>query len=372
MSKITVETKQFDNALTFVNKMLDAKPLMPELAYVLIEAEGEMLRLSTSNGSNSVSTFITLKNAAKEPFAVCIHAKKLLDIVKLLEQDQLTISKAETRVTLIAGTGKYGFSIYPKAVEALKPITYMAVDGVPFTINAEKFTQAVSTASIFAANDETTKFTLMGVMVKALDNQILASAMDGKRAAEVMIPDDAAGRNESVFIPGSGISVLSDLMDGKDLAITRGDTAIRFESGSRVAVIRRSSSENLPEITNFINKYLEKEEVVANVEAALVTSCVKRLQTAVEGKMRKIMFEVTADGLKLNSLDAMTSCQEFEETLVADTKGTGKFSLNASNILDYTKTSTGLITFRFAPSQPNAAVVLTNTSGCRCMISVVK
>lgn len=370
--KITINTKKFAKELAYVSKMIISNPTNPLWTNVLIQAEGDMLRLAGTNGVNAVSTFITLDKPASEPFAVAINAKKITDIVKLIEQDSVNLSVAETKVTLTAGKGRYSFAVSPDAVSSINVFLKMNTGGDEFTADAQKFANLVDVGIHYAASEEKTKFTLMGVKVICTPEKLSVVSMNGQQAIDMTVDDVVEGRNASVFVPRDGAEVLSEIVDDATLKVRVNQSLIVFECGNRVALIRRSATENMPAISNFLDKYLEKNELSATCESSVLGSTVKRLQTAVDGKLRKIIFTVSGDGMKLNSYDPLGSCQEFEEEVPAGTEGTGNFSLNASHILDFTKMVPGIIAIRYNPSVPNAGVVLTNGTNLRCMISTLK
>lgn len=372
MSKITVDTKELRKELMFVCSTIDVSPTNAHWTSVLLEvSDKENLTIKGTNGVNAAKSSVKLTTPIDGELAICLPAKKFLDLVRLFTADTTSISVAETKVTIMDGKGRYGYRLSPESIAHIKPFTSPTVTGTASQMSAAAFASVLAFAQAFAADEESTKFTLAGIKVEGDEASLKARAMDGHRAIDITIADPSEGRNESLWLPNEASALLMAFGDtGQPVSVVKSDAYIVLSSGPRVVYVRRSFAENPPSVAKLLDNYISQNSATADVDSQDVLLAVKKLQTASDGKYRLVRFKIQDKVLKLTARDAVNEMAEFESEIDAVTTGEGEFSLNSGYVVQVLKNLNGVVTFR-AGSASNPAVI-TNNTGIRSMISQMK
>lgn len=367
MSKFTVNTKLLARELAYVDSIIDTNPNNPIWQNVLITTQTDKVSILGTDGDSSAQSTFILSKPVTEEVTIALPAKKLLEIVSLIEAETISINEAETRIVITSGSGRYTFSKVNDAALHIKSLLpTAAVPENAFEVGAPQFIDVISTAGKFTASKESTKYTLMAVRFDADEKGIAGFAMDGHRAVDISKLDPCDGRNQTVVIGSSVIKLLSSIVDVSDkVNIIKGESVLVFTSGSRTAVVRRAASENLPDVGQHIDQYVTSNTVKITVDAKPLTNAVKRLQVATDGKLRRINFTAEPALLKMHSVALVDVAIEFDEEVVAETVGTGSCNLNAAFVLDFLKHVDGPVTIHVGES--NAPVVISDQTGVRCM-----
>jgi DNA polymerase III sliding clamp (beta) subunit (PCNA family) len=369
--KFTINTKLLMRELAFITETIGG--INPHLENVVLEAEGTHVTIIGGNGFNGATSFTTLVQPIEEKVSIALHGKKLYNIVRLIEEEAVTFSESDSKVTLTAGKGRYGFQKVIEAVAVVKVfIMPAATEGESYTVGAKQFLDALRIAEVFAATEEKTQFTMAGVRVDMDDKALYSRAMDGHRAVDATINDPCEARSGGVFLSSDSVALVMGIVDVHDkITITKTSNNLILKCGGRTAYVRRTVVENFPNISANLDKFMAENSNTATVDSQMLQGTVKRLQTAGEGKFRRIVFSVNDANLKLSSVDPMANTAEFEEEVTATTSGAALAALAANNILDFIKFIHGPVTFRLGGT-PSHPVLITNDSGIRCMAAQMK
>lgn len=375
MSKFVLDTKELRQELAFINSTIDTNPTNPNWTFVLMEiSDGKNLVLIGTNGINAAKAKVKLKTPIEDEVSIGLPAKKLLELVRLIEEETVTFSVAEKKITVLDGKGRYGFRLSADIIPHIKPIASQnitPVAGANNQLSAKAFATIISFAAAFAADEESTKFALAGIKVDADETSLKARAMDGHRAIDVTIADPMPGRNDAWFIPIDVTPMLIAFGEtGAPVTVVKNDAFISFSSADRVAFVRRSTAENTPKVAQLLDNYIAQNTTTAAVDSGAVLSAVKKLQTAGDGRFRLIRFRVEDSLLKLSARDALSDVMEFESEITSENTGSGEFSLNSGYVVQVLKHLSGTITFRSGGSSNPA--IITNEAGVRGMISQMK
>ena len=174
----SVLQEMFAKALTSVIKAIDARPPLPVLANVLIEAEDSRLRIAASNLQMSITVWIGAK--VDRPGTITMPAKTLTDLVGRLSKDRVDLTLDDATSTLTVRCGSTVAPIKGIASTEYPPIKASDEEAVFLPAKTLK-SMIVQTA--FAAAKEDNRPILTGVYVRVEDDKVTLAAADGYRLA---------------------------------------------------------------------------------------------------------------------------------------------------------------------------------------------
>jgi DNA polymerase-3 subunit beta len=367
MSKFTVKTKPLLTELGFLVPVVKETRTNPNWQFILMDVEGTTLSMAATNGDVTATTRIELETAAPEKLSFVLPGEKLYEIVKLLETEDITLSLANTQYTLTSGKGRYRFAVNSLADAQIRGLAYAVPNGNEYvTVNAQAFITALGVGKIFAASKESTQFTLTNIGVDLTPEAIVIRSMDGHRAADFTIVDKVDGRTASLMVAARYVPIITLVATDETMTIGQDSHGQYFESGRR-KVRAGSMIGKLPPISSQLEKYCT-QPVEAVVDATKFLNAIRRLESAGEGKFRKLILSVADAKVHLASSDSLSMCAEFEEEVLAKTEGTAKCALNAQYLSDFLKQVEGSVTLRLNATVRDP-VYLSHNSGLRYLVS---
>src|SRR5436305_928584 len=108
--KFTIDKGALQHELNFVQSVVERRNTIPVLANVLIESVGaDVIRISGTDLDVTIRIDAATTNIAAEG-AMCVQAKKLFDIARLLPDGPVTFTKQENDWVLVEA-GKSTFKL---------------------------------------------------------------------------------------------------------------------------------------------------------------------------------------------------------------------------------------------------------------------
>lgn len=111
--KLEISRKKLFDTLKPVTNATEQRGVFPILANVLMQVDGDTLRLTGGDGEITISHTIALDDGNNNNGQVTVNAKKLTDILQNLTDDHLSFSVTENKATIIAGKSKFSLSCLP-------------------------------------------------------------------------------------------------------------------------------------------------------------------------------------------------------------------------------------------------------------------
>ena len=187
--KLTVKRNDLQKALQRVSNIISSRSTLPVLSNVLLETDGDKLKLTTTDLEIRISTIIeaTIIEAGK----TTIPAKRILSLVNKFIADEVEITTDDKHhSSIICGTASIkllGLSSddFPLAS------SFDSVKSIVFEQN--EFSKILDQISYAVSLDDSRKV-LHGILFSLKDNTFTAVATDGKRLALVeKLPDNFSG-----------------------------------------------------------------------------------------------------------------------------------------------------------------------------------
>jgi len=249
-----------------IQSVVPAKPAMPVLANVLIEAVDDQLILSATDLTLSMRVFVEAK--VIEEGAIALPAKRFFQLVRELTASQVEIhSQTPDAAFIHAGASHFKMSGMQKAeFPTLPDLT----GGVHLHVNTATFREMLVRSSFSAARDDNRQV-LNGILLQKIESAAMFVGTDGKRLAKLQMELDIPGAQTlSYILPLKAVEEMIRLLDKQEEKVRLAllPDKIALEVG-RVTFISKLLSGQYPDIGRVIpNKSdspiaLHREELIS-------------------------------------------------------------------------------------------------------------
>jgi DNA polymerase-3 subunit beta len=290
--KFRIDRDVLADAVTWVARGLPARPPVPVLAGVLIEADDEG-SLTLSAFDYEVSAKVTVPADVAEAGRVLVLGRLLADISRNLPAKPIDVVTDGNKVQVTCGSSRFSLLMmpvddYPTLPSAPEPSG---------TIQGDVFTQAVAQVAVAADRGDTLPI-LTGVRMEIEGDKITLLATDRYRLATRELTwkpsaADIGGGNPIVaLIPARTLSDTAKALGASgsvDMALggaAGGEGLVGFEAGQRRTTTRLLDGE-YPKVTSIFPTSVDTEAVIettALVEAVRRVSLVAERNTPVRLK----------------------------------------------------------------------------------------
>lgn len=249
--KLVISRVVLLNLVAKIQTTVPAKPALPILSNVLLEAQDDQLILSATDLTVSMRAFADAQ--IEEEGAVTIPAKKFFQLVRELTSEQVEIhSKTPETVHLNCGASHFKLSGMLKSEFPTLPDMS---GGVSIEIENSLLKEMLIRSSFAAARDDNRQV-LNGILLQHKEKHATFIGTDGKRlarlSAEVNLPGSQAG---SYVVPLKAVEEMVKLIDIKDETskITLLSDKIGLEIGP-VTLITKLLNGQYPDVDRVIPK----------------------------------------------------------------------------------------------------------------------
>ena len=320
--KATLERATLLRCLSHVQSVVERRNTIPILSNVLIEGEGDGLKVMATDLDMQVVEHIPAASVESEG-AVTVSAHLLFDIArKLPEGSQVSLETAENRMDVKAGRSRFKLPTLPRddfpvIVEGDLPTS--------FSLPAKTLAELIDRTR-FAISTEETRYYLNGIFlhVSGEDTPVLkAAATDGHRLARYTLdrPDGADGMPD-VIVPRKAVAELRKLLDENmenDVRIDLSPSKIRFSLGGEGGVVLTSKliDGTFPDYSRVIPTANDK---LLKIDPKSFYSGVDRVATIATEKTRAVKMGLDKDKVTLTvtSPDNGTASEELAAEYAAD------------------------------------------------------
>lgn len=278
--KFRVEREVLAEAVTWVARGLPARPPVPVLAGILIEANDEGT-VTLSAFDYEVSARLTVPAEVGESGTVLVLGRLLADISRNLPNKPVDVEVQGSKVQVVCGSSRFSLlqmpsDDYPTLPSSPEPSG---------SIDGQLFTQAVNQVSIAADRGDTLPI-LTGVRVEIEGDKMTLLATDRYRLAMRELtwnPTDTAA-SHIVLVPARTLADTARSLGASgsiDVALgsaAGGDGLVGFEAGSRRTTTRLLDGE-YPKVSSIFPTTSDTESVVNTAE---LVEAVKRVALVAE------------------------------------------------------------------------------------------
>jgi DNA polymerase-3 subunit beta len=242
--ELVIERTSLQNSLAMVQGIVERRNTVPILGHVLIEPEGNKLKLSATDLEVGIRTEVACK--ASEKSSLTLNARKLFEIVREAEGDEVAFKSLDNDwVELKCGRARF-------KMMGLDPRSFPAMPAQSTKGSAEPARKAVKgdlkvaatvlaamiDKTLFAVSPDEARYNLSGVYIDSPEAGIARMvATDGHRLS--LIDREVAGfsMNGGAIIPRKGMAELRKLLD------QAGDGEVELTLDGALAWIKRGATE---------------------------------------------------------------------------------------------------------------------------------
>ena len=346
--KFSCEKAILQAAVTTAGRVVAAKSTIQALEGVLMEAEGDHLRISGYNLETGIVTQV--EAGVAEPGAIVLSARLLGEILRRMPDDTVSLS-AGADLSVHIQCGPTSFDIKGSSDEDFPELP--SVSGGNALSIAQGELRSMIGQTIFAVSDNESRPIHTGALFETEGDRLTMVAVDGYRLA--LRRGKLAGEvpeGLSFVVPGAALNEVEKICADSDepAAITQGDRHVTFEIGGTLLVARRLEGEFL----NYRQTIPRNNAIVLEAEAADLQRSIDRASLIINDKLKSPLRCKFEDGsLSITSKTAIGAA--FDRCPIAgDGKGL-EIGFNNRFLMDAVKA---------APAQRVRLELNTATSPC--------
>ena len=316
--------------LAFVQGVVERKNTIPVLANILIESAGEdAIRISGTDLDVTIRCDADAESI-KSQGAICVQARKLFDIARLLPDAPVSFRKEENEwVTVECSRSKF-------RLPGIAKDTFPELPGfksTPLRLPASLLKLLID-RTIFAITQEEGRYTLSGAKFELDKNGVKMVTTDGHRLAYVETKDGMknADGELDVLIPRKTLAELTKLTADFDGEISLGadENHVYFQIGSRLLISRMLSGQ----FPNYEMVMPKNNDRSASFDTSALSQAVRRVALMADDRSHAIRFHLSKEQLLISSQNAEEG--EARETLETDFAGEDTdIGFNAQYLQDF-------------------------------------
>ncbi len=311
--------------------IVERKNTIPILANVLVEADGEEVRLLATD--LEVGLRSRCQASVARAGSVTVPAKKLYEIVKALPETDVRIEEDKGGVKVAADRFDSRLQTLPR--DDFPTLPEPEADG-SVVLPGATLRQMVAKTQ-FAITGEDTRYFLNGALFVLKSDEMSLVATDGHRLALVSVPREGEKKDKPddetrVILPRKTLMELGRLLAEQegDVTFSRGENHLFFRIGDRLLISRMIDGQ-FPAFERVIPKGNDKH---VDFERDRLTNAVKRVALLSNERSRAVRFQ--ADKGKVEIVSSSPEFGEAREELIVDyTAAATQICFNAQYVLDF-------------------------------------
>jgi len=316
--------------LSFVQGVVERKNTIPVLANILIESAGEnAIRISGTDLDVTIRCDADA-DSIKSQGAICVQARKLFDIARLLPDAPVSFKREENDwVTVECDRSKF-------RLPGIAKDTFPELPGfksTPLKLPAALLKSLID-RTIFAITQEEGRYTLSGAKFELDAKGVKMVTTDGHRLAFAAVSEGAenADADIDVLIPRKTLAELTKLtsdFDG-DIGFGADENHVYFQIGSRLLISRMLSGQ----FPNYEMVMPKNNDRSATFDTTALSQAVRRVALMADDRSHAIRFHLSKDQLLISAQNSDEG--EARETIESDYSGDDTdIGFNAQYLQDF-------------------------------------
>ncbi len=312
--EFSVKQSVLKNHLGFVQGIVEKKNTIPVLANILIESLGEnAIRVTGTDLDTTIR--VEFEADIKKPGAICVQAKKLFEIIRLLPDEKVVFTKEENEwVKLKCARSNY----------RLAGVSHEQFPEVPqFKSTPLKIPAAIIGTFIqhtsFAITNEQSRFTLAGAKFTVKDGTARMVTTDGHRLAFIERKGIGVKGEVDTLVPKKALTELAKIArENSEGQISFGEDPnhIYFETEGKLLITRKLSG-TFPNYEMVLPKNNDK---TATFDAEEMKRAIGRAALMSDERTRSVKMNIRENEIEITS--ATSEEGEADELIFAEYKGT--------------------------------------------------
>lgn len=311
--QFVIKRNSLQKELGFVQGIVERKNTIPVLANILIETAGEeAIRISGTDLDVTIRCDTDAEEIGEQG-AMCVQARKLFDIARLLPDAPVSFKKEENEwVTVVCDRSRFRLPGIAKDNFPELP----TFKSTPLKLQSEAVKQLID-RTIFAITQEEGRYTLSGAKFMLDSSGAKMITTDGHRlafAAMKSIKKGSSGEDLDVLIPRKTLAELTKLTSdaGDELSLGADENHVYFQVGSRL-LISRVLAGQFPNYEMVMPKSIEHS---ATFDTIVLNQAIKRVALMSDDRSHAVLFHFGKEQLLISSQNAEEG--EARETVATD------------------------------------------------------
>ncbi|MGH9914661.1 MAG: DNA polymerase III subunit beta [Pyrinomonadaceae bacterium] len=313
--EFTIERAALQKELGFVQGVVERKNTIPILSNILIETLGERtIRITGTDLDVTIRSDVEADITT--PGSICIQARKLFDITRLLPDAPVKFTREENYwVTMICERAK--FRVPGVSVENFPELP--GFKSAPVSIPAGTIRKMIE-RTIFAVTMEETRYALSGAKFIIGKEGAVMVATDGHRLALIStkeIEEEVKNVGANVLIPKKTLGELNKLLAAQDGSVKFGsdESHVYFEVGNHLLISRLLNGK----FPNYEMVIPQNNDKVTTINAAELNRIIKRVSVMADEQTRVVKLGLRKAEIKVSAKTAEEG--EATETAPVDYSG---------------------------------------------------
>ena len=297
--KIAVDKSVLENILLHLQPFLEKKDTSQITSHILLSTDGRTLFAKATDYEIGLSIQTNSLNV-EEPGSVTANGKKLLDIVRILKDEEIELSLEKETLHIRQKHSNFKLPTYKSSEFP----TFPSIDGKPnIAINSQLLVESLKKITP-AADTNNPKFELNGALIDIRTNQINFVSTDTRRLALVHI-DSQNDHELSIIVPKKAIIEIQKLFS-ENIEIYYDNTHLIIKSEDSLFYTKLINGK-FPDYTRIIPKEAQRSIILP--KSAIVTA-IKQITTI--SNDLKLTFQKDAilfESLSDDNIEAKTAVE---------------------------------------------------------------
>lgn len=299
--KVIVKKDKLIKALQKVQGVIEKRTTLPILNNILFETDSNLTIKATNL---EVSIIVKVDANIIDNGSLCVPAKKIFEIVRLLPENEVTIEQIDKNILISNGKINYKLFTYPtEDFPAIKTINKTH----EISIDREKFFESIKKVEYTIYPDESRE-SLNGVFMHKVDNKLRFVASDSFRLAynEFIFEKEC----EDILIPKKTVNELTKIqsdIEEKEINLYIEDKTVMVELGNATLIskLKEAKFPNYKEVipNNPYKLYLDKNAILDTLRRVSIIS---------DETTRSVILNIDEDKLVIKSSNAELGFAEEE------------------------------------------------------------
>lgn len=324
--KFKINSSELLKRLENANKVVNSKNTLPILGDILFQVKGNVVYLTASDSD----VWLSLKCQATDSdcdFSFCVNAKDILEIIRNVNESEITVSVEDRTATWDYGNGQFCLPI-DNHDDFPKPTREQMENSV--LVDVKSIRDAIKT-TMFATTESEIRPFLNGVHFELSEECMSVSATD---TFELALYKDTSIKTDTacnITVPKKSCIILSSVLNNQD-----GDVRMSFNKSSlevqngHFKLTSRLIECNYPNCESVI---LRSYPIEVTIDRVCLIQTLKRVIPASE-ELSNLVVLFFENGSLTVTADNASFSKSASETISCDCSGDIKIGFKGSSLLE--------------------------------------
>lgn len=291
--KLSIDPKTLAEVIAWAARTLPARPTIPVLSGLLLDAADDHLTVSAFDYGSSARATVAADIA--EPGRALLPGRMFAEVTKALPTTNFAeLAATDDEATLICGHSYYTLRTLPVSDYPNLPEPPQSAG----TIDADTLTAAVTQTYPAASNDDTTPM-LTGIRLDTDGNRLTLAATDRYRIAVTDTTWTSTTSALSALIPGRHLNDIVKGLGHGPVQIALNDSMAAFTAGDRTSTVRLLDNEFI----DYRARVDVDAAITTTIDAPSLAAAVKRVALVADRATTAIRLAFTADEVTVRAGD---------------------------------------------------------------------